>query len=165
MVVSQIEFWEKYIFWFWFKKKIMPFLGFVNIWIPYVSFSWDSVLETFHQVQSFSYSTLSNKSIFVSTFFVKNTQISDPSLSYYHISIVSIVISSSTKSHLSSCIEHFSRIHYATLHYTTLLHYTSLYYTTQQYTTLHYTTLHYTTLHYTAEPSHKSVLCNAELSF
>ena len=73
---------------------------------------------------------------------VKNNQISDPSLSYYHISIVSIVISSSTKSHLSSCIEHFGRIHYATLHYTTLLHYTSLYYTTQRYTTLHYTTLH-----------------------
>ena len=67
---------------------------------------------------------------------VKNTQISDPSLSYYHISIVSIVISSSTKSHLSSCIEHFGRIHYATLHYTTLLQYTSLYYTTQHYTTV-----------------------------
>ena len=69
MVVSQIEFWEKYIFWFWFKKKIMPLLGFVNIWIPFVSFSWDSVLETFYQVQSFSYCTLSINSIFVSTFF------------------------------------------------------------------------------------------------
>ena len=49
MVVSQIEFWEKYIFWFLFKKKFMPLLGFVNIWIPFVSFSWEChILYTIH---------------------------------------------------------------------------------------------------------------------
>ena len=44
MVVSENKFWKQYILVFIFKKCFVPLLGFANTWIPFMSFSWDSVL-------------------------------------------------------------------------------------------------------------------------
>ena len=40
----KLNFEKKYIWVFILKKCFIPLLGFANTWIPFVSFSWDSVL-------------------------------------------------------------------------------------------------------------------------